>query len=477
MERAKAGAAEIEPKTCHLMIQNACVITMDAERRVFPSGSIAISDRDIVGAGPTREIATRFRGRRTIDAEGGIVHPGYIDTHVHASLMNARGAFPDTLSWEKSNEFYSAWWNEIGTEDEYASGLHAFVEMVRNGTTCVMDSGTALEPDVLAQAMEASGIRGLVTDLWLWDVEGYPGADAMKRRPVSRKRSLASLGGQLFRNKDGAARVRGYVGLFGIGACSDELMLAAKEVADKGRVTLSQHQSFGATDTGADDARFGRHPLVHFAEIGTLGPNCLFTHMNVIRDDEMTCIVESGMAITWCLTSSMIWGNGGTFRGRQDEMHRSGVTVALGCDAGNSALRYDLSQQGVLTVLTTREKRMKRDALTPEDALEMLTIAGAKGVGLGDLIGSIEPGKRADLVIRSPHVPEMQPGLDEIQTLVLSLGSKSVDTVVIDGTIVVRKGRHTLLDEEVVYRKLREFARRIAGKIGLAAAPAWPRVH
>lgn len=463
-------------RDCDLLIQNACVLTLDPNRTIYPNGAIAIDGRDIVAVGPSREIVPRFRGRRILDARGAAAHPGFIDTHVHLSHVNARGAFPDTLSFDEGMHFYTAWLNGLEDDDEYASAIHAALEMVRNGTTCFVEAGTAFEPDVIASAAEAAGIRALVADSWLWDVESYPGASKMHRRPVSRERSLRLLGGQLARNKDPHALVRGHVAIYGMGTASDELMLAAKDCADRNGTTFNQHQSFADADAAADDARLGQYPLVYYEKLGVLGPNCLFTHMNVIRDDEVAPILQSGMAVTWCLTSAMIWGVGGPFRGRHDEFHRKGVRVALGSDSGNSALRFDLTQQAVLAVLTARDKRIQRDALSPEDALEMLTISAARALKLERMLGSLEPGKRADLVIRTTNIPEAQPGLDEIQGIVLSQGSKSVDTVLIDGTIVVKGGHSTRLDEDLVYARLRESARRVISRIGMTAPSRWPRI-
>jgi len=462
------------PQLCDLLIQNGRVVSMNERREIFPNGAIAIDGGRIVAVGPAREVLAVWQGRRVLDAQGGIVHPGYIDSHVHTTLVNSRGAFPDSLGWKEGMEFYDRWWNETTDEDEYASALHGFVEMLGNGTTTVMETGTAIEPDVVAAAMEAAGIRGLLADSWMADV-GPEGA-GLRKRPFDTKRCLRELGGQLRRNREPDALIRGHVAVYGMGSSSEELTRAAKAVADAGGVTFSQHQSFARGDAKADAERFGKPALVHWAETGVLGPNCLFTHMNQLDDAEADAVIGSGMGITWCLTSSMIWGAGGTAHGRHDELYRRGCKVALGSDSGNSALRFDLNQQAVLTVLTARDKRRQRDALGPEDALAMLTIGGARAIGLGDRIGSLEAGKRADIVLRSPDTNEVQPALDEVQALVLSHGPKSVDTVLVDGRIVVRKGRHTLLDEQQVQARLRESARAMLQRIGMNAEPTWPRV-
>src|SRR5262249_15516734 len=150
--------------------------------------------------------------------------------------------------------------------DEHTSALLACLEMARNGTTCFMEAGSALEPDTVAAAAERIGIRALVADTLLWDIASWPGATGIKRAPVDRHRVLRLLGVQLRRNQQKDCLVRGHVALYGVGTASDELTLAAKECADRNGVTLNQHQSYARSDTDFDDARFDKHPLVHYAE-------------------------------------------------------------------------------------------------------------------------------------------------------------------------------------------------------------------
>jgi 5-methylthioadenosine/S-adenosylhomocysteine deaminase len=130
-----------------------------------------------------------------------------------------------------------------------------------------------------------------------------------------------------------------------------------------------------------------------------------------------------------------------------------------------------------LAVLTAREKALDRGALGVEDALEMLTIKGAHAIGLDDEIGSLEPGKRADLVIRSLDASEMMPYLDPLQTIVFSAASKAVGTVIVDGTVVVDDGHVTTVDERQVYAHARESALEIMTRIGMSEIPqVWPQV-
>lgn len=466
----KPGA---DAAACDLLIVNSYVITMDPARAIHPHGAVAVRGSEIIAVGPEDDIVRRYHAPRTLDARGGIVHPGFLDCHVHL-MLTARGAFPDTLPFERSTYFYTQWRNALEPAEEYEACLLSCLELVHNGVTCFMEAGTVLEPDAGAAAVEAVGIRGLLGDPYLWDVGGLSKEASIKRAPVDRRRALSLLGGQLRRNADPHALVRGCVVLNGDGTASDELIRAAKECADRAGVVLSQHQSFSPSDVRTDDERFGCHPLVHFDRIGVLGPNCTFTHMNVLREDEVPLVRESGMSITWCPSSCMVWGIGGTQQGKHAEFHREGTAIALGSDSANSCGRFDPSFQACLAVLTAKEKSRDRHLLRFEDGLEMATVGGARATGLSGMIGSLEPGKRADVVIRSVVLPEAQPALDPVQALIFSAGSKSVDTVVVDGQIVLKGGRSTRLDEEAAYARARQSARRLLKNIGYDQEYVWP---
>jgi 5-methylthioadenosine/S-adenosylhomocysteine deaminase len=264
--------------------------------------------------------------------------------------------------------------------------------------------------------------------------------------------------------------------VYGVGTSSEALDLAAKECADANGTFLNKHQSHMATDVRADDERFGRHALVHLGEIGLLDGNCLMVHMNFIRDDEVASIREGGASIAWCPSTSMFWGIGATFRGRHTELRQSGVNVAFGSDSVNSSGRFDVSRQAFIALLTAREKTQDRLVFGPEDALEMCTIDAAKAIGMQDQLGSLEPGKRADIVIRTRSGPEPNPQLDVVKNLVFSSGSKQIDTVIVDGQIVVESGVSALVDPVRVYVTAEAAAERIARRMGIRTTTHWPTV-
>jgi cytosine/adenosine deaminase-related metal-dependent hydrolase len=467
----------VSPAPCDTLISNAYVITMDGQRRIYPAGAIAIDGGRILDVGREADVAWRYAPRRTIDAGGAPVHPGFVESHVHL-IHTARGAFPDSLPFDEGSRLYTRWWDAQTEEEDYAGSLLAVVEMLRNGVTCFMEAGTSLAPDSAARAAQDGGIRASLADPFLWDLgEGLSSRAPMTRAPVARERALAELGGQLWRNDDPDALVRGHVAVYGMGHSSIELQQAGKELAERHGVTFTQHQSFTPADRDEQRLEYGMAPLLRLADCGLLGPRSTFTHMNVLDDDEAAVVVESGMSIAWCVSSSMVWGAGGTRRGRHPELRRAGVNVGLGADAVNSSCRFDPGLQALLAVLTAREKTLDRGALGVEDALEMITIGGAKAVGREGDLGSLEPGKRADVVVRTRDVPEARPGLDPLQSIVFSAGAASVDTVLVGGEPVLVGRRTTKVDEREVYAKATEAAHAVMKRIGMSGVTqTWPEI-
>jgi cytosine/adenosine deaminase-related metal-dependent hydrolase len=478
---APPHGGESSPEDVDLVVVHGYVVTMDAKRRVFADGGIAVAGRDIAGVGPTNEILARFKPKRVIDAGGAVVHPGFVECHTHVTFHLARGAFGDTITFDEVEpRFWVPFLNAVDDEAERAGALLACLEMIGNGTTCFLEAGTALSPAAVADAAELLGMRGLVADPFLWDVtdndQGY-NALALDRGPASLDRSLELLGTELARNRDPDALVRGHIAIQGMGSASDELELAAKRAADEGGTVLNQHQSYYQVDAATDDQRWGCHPLVHLEEIGVVGDNCVFSHMNILRDDEVEPVVRSGVSIAWCPGASMMWGVGGTIHGRHTELYHRGVNVALGSDSSNWGVRFDLGLQGYLAVLTAREKLGSRSALVAEDALAMATINGARAVGLADRIGSLEVGKRADLVVRANDVPEAFPLTDPVSQLVYSARSATVHTVVIDGRVVLEARQPTRLDSASVFQDVQSSVRRVFDRMGYSLRPTWAPIE
>jgi cytosine/adenosine deaminase-related metal-dependent hydrolase len=204
-ESAASGAPGMK-RAVDLVIVNGYVVTVDAERRVFADGAVAIDGREIAAVGTTADVLARFEPGRTLDAGGGVVHPGFVECHTHATYHLARGAWGDTITYaELGPGIECAFVNAMDDEAEYTAALLACLEMAGNGTTCFIEAGTAFSPAAVAAAAETFGMRGLVADPFLWDAEETPGgynAYRLQRAPASTERALRLLGSELHRNRD-----------------------------------------------------------------------------------------------------------------------------------------------------------------------------------------------------------------------------------------------------------------------------------
>ena len=391
-----------------LIIRHGYVITMDGERRILADGAIAVAGRQIVDVGPDAEVADRCTAARTIDAAGAPVHPGLVECHVHASFHIFRGAVPDQVSEaDVFDAIERPYYETVMDEEEYLGVLLASLEMIRNGTTCFLEAGTVLEPSAAADAAQHVGIRAVIADARVMDLPKP--TRRISRSPRNLDEALARLGRELRRNADPDALVTGHVAVLGFGTASDELLLEAKRQADAAGTVLNMHHAYGTADTAADRARYGTDPLVHLAEIGVLDRNLTLGHANQLTDRESELVLQSGASLVWAPAASMMWGHGGTIHGRHAELWRRGANIALGSDSGNWSNSFDLFRQASLALLTARDVHEDRTYLVAVDVLEMATRNGARAAGLEDRIGSIQVGRRADLVIHTLDRPELMP--------------------------------------------------------------------
>ncbi|MCX7354252.1 MAG: amidohydrolase family protein [Alphaproteobacteria bacterium] len=465
------------PKVCDILIKNACVLSMDAKRTIYRPGAVAILGRDILMVGPEREVAPKVAAKRVIDAGGAVVHPGFVEAHYHTTMHLTRASISDdpkrpavgsSGAGGKGKPIYVEWANALTDEDEHASAQLACLEMAKNGYTCFMEPGTVFEPDAAAKAAEAVGVRGSLADAYLSDDLGGTQMAALDRSPPTLERALKLMGTECRRNKDPNALIGGHIAVYGSGSASDELLRAAKKSADDNKVVFTQHQSFLPQAVETDDKRLGKHALVHFAEIGVLGPNASFVHMNILRDDEMDAVVQSGMSVIWHPGNYLFYGVGRTTRQRMLELRARGTNLGFGSDV------CKLWSFGELPYLAYLASRAQGDYISPGGVLEIATLGGARAMGWQDRIGSLEPGKRADIVIRRNDLPEACPGTDPVFETALVARSKSVDTVICDGQVIVKGGHSTRLDEGVVYEAARASARRLMAKTGLKGDFDWP---
>ena len=465
-------------KSCDILIRRACVLTMNPSRTIFSNGAIAISGASIVAVGPDAEIAAMWQSNREIAADGAIVHPGFIDAHLHVNAQTCRGYFRgDTSKGGQKGPNYADWKAALEPEDEAAATSLAAIEMLRHGITTFVEPGSAFDPHAVAAAAGAAGIRCSLSDPYLWDdtetmasIPGLLSPSLAARVPPDSKRCLKLLGGQLFRNADKDGIAHGHIALYGEGTATDELFKTAKAKADEAGVILNSHIGFDIGLATAMEKRWGKARFKHLDELGVLGRNTMFVHMNLIRDEEIAPILDSGMSMVWCPFAYASRGTPLQQATRIPELRKRGAAVAIGTD---SARQSSAGDAGYLAFVLSAAAG---HALQPEDVIELQTLGGARAAGLETIIGSIEVGKRADVVVRARHEPELGPGIDPAHQLIAVSHGPTADTVLVNGKMVMRHGRSTLLDEEAVSSNARASAEKVAARLGLTQPGNWPRV-
>ena len=466
----------MNPTPVQLLIRNGYVISMDAERRIFSPGAIAMNGGDIVAVGPEADVGNAFAPERVIDAQGAPVHPGFVETHMHVSHQLIRNAFDDTIPWENILEvFFDDYWRTIDDDDEFAGSAIGCLEMIRNGTTCFIEAGSVFEPDATALAAEKVGMRAVIGDGFIWDIGALAEGDThLPRSPKSTQEAINRLGTQLRRNEKPDGLVRGHVAIWGLGTASDELYAAAKDLARNSGVVLNAHQSFARLDADGDRERLGRSPIVHYEELGVLDEATLLAHANFVDDDEGKLLASCGTSVAWCPSVTMNWATQGAVRGRHAELHKLGCNVALGSDSSIVGNPLDLTHACSLGILVSRDATGARGTLSAESAFEMATINGAQAIGLGKEIGSLEVKKRADVVIRSPNMLDLCPDGRIIDQLIYAGATRGIRTVIIDGKVVLDDGAFPAVDEAQLLEHGREAARRVFKRMGWTVSGGWP---
>ena len=455
-----------------ILIENGLIITLDDERRIIKDGAIAVAGDKIAALGKTAELKKEYSAKKVINARDKVVAPGFVDCHVHVTQHMGKGFVPDDVAavpwiFDWQLKIYP----HMDSDDQYTSALLAFTEMIKTGTTCFCEAFTAYEPECLAKAMEETGIRGVI-GRHTWDIPSEP-----KQTRATTEQALESLE-RVITEYHGRAqgRINAWAHLIGIGTATDALLQGAKRLADKYRVGLAMHQSVTPDEVEEYARQRGKRPIEHFQELGILDRNLLLVHMLDVSDKEVELLGAHSVNIAHCPTSALRLAYGATKIGRFPEMMEAGANVCLGCDGANCSNHLDMGRCVYLAAGIFKDCRMDINQIPAELALEMGTINGARALLLEDEIGSLQPGKKADLVLYDRLRPEWVPLLHPVRSLVYSADGKSVDTVIIDGQLVMEEGRLTRLDEQALYREAQERAEKLMRRTGLELRSRWKTI-
>lgn len=273
---------------------------------------------------------------------------------------------------------------------------------------------------------------------------------------------------------DGDALVAAWPSLVGHQTNTDEIWRFATELARANRVGVTAHMSPADMDPQWYLENTGRRPVTHLAELDALGPHLVLTHAVHLDETEVALLAESGSNVCHCPMSALKGAYGATAVGRFPEMADAGVNLALGTDGANNGNTADMMRPMFLVAGLFKDARRDATRFPAHEALEMATLNGARALGMESEIGSLEVGKKADLVLHDTQRPEWQPLLNVVNQLVWSADGRGVHSVWVDGRCVVADHRVTTLDENALYAAAAEAAPSIVARSGLPDRQAWP---
>lgn len=437
-----------------LLVVGGTVVTMDGARRVIENGAVAIRGDAIVAVGPRAKIVAEYAAAQRINARGRIVMPGLINTHGHAPMTLMRGLADDLTLQEWLEKYIFPAEARNVTEDYVEWGTRlAVLEMIRGGTTTHTDM--YYFEDTIARVTKAAGMRGVLGETHL----DFPAPDNK-----TREQALAYTE-QFLQRWQGDPLIHAAVAPHAIYTNSEESLRGSAALARKYGAPILIHLSETKKENDDSLAQRGMTPTAYLEKIGLLGPDVLAAHCVWVDAQDMAILAKHNVGCAHNPSSNMKLGSGAA---PVVEMIAAGVRVGLGTD-GPAGGNNDLNLMEEMDLAAKLQKVRKRDpqALPAIQALEMATINGARALHLEKEIGSLEAGKKADLILLRTDAPHAVPMYNLYSQIVYALKASDVETVVIGGRIVMQNRRLLTLNEAEILARARRYAEKV--KESLAA--------
>ena len=427
-----------------LFIKNALVVTMDDRLNVYQPGALAIGGDSIIGVGREEDLAPlALKAEEVLDAGGGAVLPGLINTHTHAAMTLLRGLADDLplMDWLENHIFPAE--RRMTGEWVYWGTLLACAEMILSGTTTFCDM-YLFEAEV-ARAARKAGLRALVGEV-LYDFPSPNYGPLEKGLEYSR---------DLIRQYRDDPLISVAVEPHTPFTCAPELLLRAKDLADEFRVPLIIHLAETQTEEEQIRKRYGVSPTQHLARLGLLDENLIAVHCVVVSEADQKTLAAAGVKVAHCPESNMKLASGVA---PVVELLRRGVCVGLGTDGCASNNNLDLFQEMDSAAKLHKVHRLDPTVMDARTVFRMATRDGARVLGLESRVGSLEAGKKADIIILDLDQPHLTPLYNIYSHLVYAARGADVTRVIINGRTVMKDRQLLSLDLREILSRANRFA-------------------
>jgi 5-methylthioadenosine/S-adenosylhomocysteine deaminase len=446
------ATAPSEARRVSLIITGGTVVTVDPAHRVLSPGAVAIDGQTIVAVDQADAVARAYTAAETIDATGQVVLPGLINTHTHAPMVLYRGLADDLalMDWLQ-HYIFPAEAKTVNAEFVRVGTRLASLEMIESGTTTYTDM-YYFEEEV-AKATREAGLRGVLGETIL----NFPSPDA--KTPA-----------------DGLARAEAFIQAFRDDALivpaiaphapytvDEQWLRASRALADKYGVPVMIHISETQDEVKTLLEKHQQRPVEYLESIGFWGPRTIAAHGVWLSDPEIAILKRRNVALSHNPESNMKLASG---TAPIVTCLDAGLTVGLGTDGAASNNDLDMFEAMRQAALLHKLQTMNPQALPAATSLEMATIRGAKAIGLDRLIGSLEPGKRADIITVSMKGARQTPMYNPISHLVYVSRGGDVQNTIVNGRVLMRDRRVTTLDVSRVIAEAQAMAEKVRAAVG-----------
>jgi 5-methylthioadenosine/S-adenosylhomocysteine deaminase len=425
------------------------VVTMDSNNTIIDDGAVAVCGATIAAVGPARELQRHYQATETLSLPKALIMPGLVNVHTHAAMSCMRGLADDLplMTWLQEHIFPVE--GRLTGEMVYHASLLSMVEMIKSGTTSFCDM--YLFADDVARAADRSGMRAWIGEV-LYDfpspnygelAAGFAYVEEMAQR--YQNHPLVNI----------------TMDPHSVYTCSPDLLVALKERAAAHDCPYVIHLSETAEEVETVRQRYGKTPVNHLEALGLLDERVIADHCVILSAEEIALLSKRQVKVAHCPESNMKLASGVA---PVPELLAAGVTVGLGTDGSASNNNVDLFAEMDMAAKLHKVHRLDPTVMTARETLYMATMGGAGVLGAQRNIGSLEPNKKADVIVLDLNKPHLNPMYNIASHLVYAAKGSDVVHSLINGKIVMRDRHLTALDERQIIARVNEMSCILTGK-------------
>ncbi len=446
--------AQTEKTKADLIVSGGTVVTMDKLRSIVEDGAVVIRGDAILAVGLRAELDGKYQAAQTIDARGALVLPGFVNGHTHVPMTLFRGLHDDVTldEWlhkyifpaeaRNVNEEFVRWGTRLAAAEQIRSGITTFADMY-------------YFEDAIAEETKAAGMRGVLGETFI----DFPAPDNKSEA------EMLAYTEKFLKRWQGDPLIQAAPAPHSIYTCSRKTLQDSAALARKYQAPILIHVAEMKKEWEDSEKQNGMSPVGYLNSIGVLGPDVVAAHCIYVDETDRELLAQKQVGCIHNPSSNMMLASGVS---PVPEMRAAGVAVGLGTDGpAGSNNDLDLMEEMDLAAKLAKITKMSPSALNAKAVVEMATIDGAKALHMDKEIGSLEPGKKADLILIGLDQPNAVPMYDIYAQLAYALKASDVETVVIGGKVVMRDRKLLTVNEEQAMQKAREYKKTIAASLGM----------